>query len=222
MPTPFARLDPVDRRPTASLIAEAVRNEIMTGTFAPGMQLTEAQLAEQLEVSRGPVREALQRLVQEGLLVAEPHRGVFVAELDPDEVADVYVARAAIERIAARLLVRSGDEAVLDALRNLVEEMAASAEGGSWPDIADADLRFHEMLVAGAGSPRLVRMYDTLLVETRLSLRRMGTIETDPADVVSEHRALLDALEASDEDRAAACVEEHLSRAATETSLAEN
>jgi DNA-binding GntR family transcriptional regulator len=217
MPERFPTLEPLDRRSTPTIVAEAIRSQILEGRFEPGMQLTESQLATQLDVSRGPVREAFQRLVQEGLLVAEPHRGVFVPRLEADDVADVYVARAAIERSAARLLVRRGDPAVLDELGALVTEMSRSAEGGSWSDIADADLRFHETLVAGARSPRLARMYDTLLVETRLCFRNLGDITADPDEVVAEHRALLDALRAGDEDGAAACVEDHLIRASNDS-----
>ncbi|MBW3557926.1 MAG: GntR family transcriptional regulator, partial [Actinobacteria bacterium] len=86
-------LDRVERRATASVIADVIRERVIDGSFPPGAQLGEVQLAEQLGVSRGPVREALQRLIQEGLLEGRPHRGVFVARLRGDDVVDVYRAR---------------------------------------------------------------------------------------------------------------------------------
>lgn len=218
MPPPSAPtvLRPLDRQSTAGVIADAIRQLIMVGTFAPGMQLTEAQLAEQLEVSRGPVREAFQRLVQEGLLTSVPHRGVFVTTIEPSDVADVYLARSVVEREAARRVARRDDRRVLAMLRQLVDEMAASAVDGSWGDIAETDLRFHATLVAEAGSARLDRMYRTLLAETRLCLRGLREVHPDPADVVAEHRALVDAITAGDEDEAVRCVEHHLTRAADE------
>lgn len=207
---PFTDLEPVARRPTATIIAESIRERIMDGSFEPGMQLTESQLAEALGVSRGPVREAFQRLAQEGLLRAEPHRGVFVAELGPDDALDVAVARLAIERAAAERVASSGDAAVLDGLRRLVEEMAVAAAEGRWSDVAETDLRFHEQLVAGARSERLTRMYATLLAETRLCLRALPVEHPDPVDVVGEHQALLDALTTGDGVAAVASVSAHL------------
>lgn len=209
---PFTNLEPVDRRATATIIAETIRDRIIDGSFEPGMQLTEAQLAERLGVSRGPVREAFQRLVQEGLLVAEPHRGVFVTTLDADDAADVRLARSAIERAAAARVAEDADPVALAALGALVAEMADAAESGEWADVADADLRFHEALVTSAQSPRLSRMYATLLAETRLCLRSLPSQHPDPREVVTEHRALLAALTAADAAAAEASVEAHLAQ----------
>lgn len=216
--SPSNRLEPVRRRPTATVIAESIRARIMDGTFPPGTQLTEVQLAEQLEVSRGPVREALARLSQEGLLVAEPHRGVFVLTLDEEDVADIYLARGVIEREAARLIVQRDDRAALRRLDAVVRDMAAVARDGVWSDVAEVDLRFHETLVAASGSPRLVRMYTTLLVETRLSFTELGRSYPDPRRVVAEHRQLLRAVRGGDEAEVAARFHDHFGRRTAEAS----
>src|SRR5919199_250066 len=100
------KLEPVNKETTASIIAAQIRARIMDGTFSPGSQLGEAQLAARLHVSRGPVREALQRLIQEGLLENRRNRGVFVISLNDDDIADVYLVRGTIEREAARILMR--------------------------------------------------------------------------------------------------------------------
>jgi DNA-binding GntR family transcriptional regulator len=208
---PFSNLEPVDRRATSTIIADTIRARIADGSFEPGMQLTEAQLAERLGVSRGPVREAFQRLVQEGLLDAEHHRGVFVATLDADDATDVALARLAIERTAAERVAARADSVTLATLHDLVDEMAAAADSGTWTDVADADLRFHEALVDGAQSPRLSRMYATLVVETHLCLRLLlPAAHPDPGEVVAEHRTLLAALAAGDAAVAGSCVARHL------------
>ncbi len=206
----FSDLPPVDRRATATIIAETIRERIMDGAFAPGTQLTESLLAEALGVSRGPVREAFQRLVQEGLLRAEPHRGVFVAELGPDDAADVAVARHAIEREAAERVARLADPEVMQRLAAMVDALSAAATEGRWADVAEADLRFHEALVDSAGSARLSRMYATLLVETRLCLRALPEHHADPTELVTEHRELLAALASGDAVEAAARLAVHL------------
>ena len=81
----------------ASMVTERLRDSIVDGTLVAGSQLSEAELAARFGVSRGPVREALQRLIQEGLVRAEPHRGVFVPVLTELDVRDIYLARDALE-----------------------------------------------------------------------------------------------------------------------------
>lgn len=217
---------PIDRRPTSDVIADELRRRIVEGDLAPGTQLGEVALAERLEVSRGPVREALQRLVQEGLAMAERHRGVFVATLDEHDAADVYVARAAVERSAALALLRRGDAAAVDHLADLVEQMravagrradgseaAATGPPTSWRRLADLDLAFHEALVDAAGSRRLTRMYGTLVAETRMVLAGLEQAHPDGATVVAEHERLVEALRRGDEAEVLAAVDDHLQHA---------
>lgn len=211
--TMSANLDPVERRATASVIADVVRERVIDGSFAPGTQLGEVQLAEQLGVSRGPVREALQRLIQEGLLEGRPHRGVFVARLGGEDVLDVYRARRAVERAAAELLVERHGTAALDELARLVARMESAAERGRWSNVVDLDRRFHETLVSAAGSPRLTRMFRTLLAETAMCMAALESAYPVRRDIAGEHRLLLEALTAGDLGRVLACIEEHLDQA---------
>jgi DNA-binding GntR family transcriptional regulator len=209
-------LEPVSREATASIIAGRIRKAITDGVFPPGMQLGEASLASRLGVSRGPVREALQRLIQEGLLRSEPHRGVTVAVFDEDDVADIFRARVGIERAAVEAFLERSEadrEHEWSHLETLVAEMAEVKESARWADLADVDLRFHEALVAASGSKRLVRMYATLLAETRLCLAALEDAYPVRDDLVAEHRRLLEALAAADPS-AADLVESHLRDAA--------
>ncbi|MBW3609749.1 MAG: FCD domain-containing protein, partial [Actinobacteria bacterium] len=163
-------------------------------------------LAEQLGVSRGPVREALQRLIQEGLLEGRPHRGVFVARLGGEDVLDVYRARRAVERAAAELLVERHGTAALDELARLVARMESAADRGRWSNVVDLDRRFHETLVSAAGSPRLTRMFRTLLAETAMCMAALKSAYPVRRDIADEHRLLLEALTAGDLGRVLACI----------------
>lgn len=183
-------LEPVSRSTTAPIIADRIRTGIMDGTFPPGTQLGEANLAEQLGVSRGPIREALQRLIQEGLLYSEPHRGVFVSRLDGDDIEDIYLARGAVERAAVRVLLDRGEPEALAGLERLLERMAKAAQRDRWNAVADLDLQFHETLVAASGSERLVRMFSTLIVETRMCLQALEHAYPARQALVDEHREL--------------------------------
>ena len=131
------------------LVAGRVRDGILDGTFArPGAQLAEAELATQLGVSRGPVREALQRLIHEGLVTAERNRGVFVVELDVSDARDVYFLREVIEQAAASRLARlRGRQGVLGELTAVVDRMERMTDA-PWGDLVDIDLEFHRTLVS--------------------------------------------------------------------------
>lgn len=209
-----APIAPIARQTTVSLIAERVRSGIGDGTFAAGEQLGEAHLAEQLQVSRGPVREALQRLIQEGLLISHPHRGVFVVSLGSSDIADVQLARRAVETAAveqvAELVARDGDATVLGEARQVLGELTAAAEDGDWHTVADLDLQLHDALVAAASSPRLSRMYATLVVETRLCLGALEPSYPVRTELVDEHAHLLDAVATGDPTQARQALEQHL------------
>jgi DNA-binding GntR family transcriptional regulator len=193
------RFEPVHQQSTAALIARQLRDAIMHGYLAPGAQLSEAELSAQFGVSRGPLREAMQRLVQEGLVRSERNRGLFVKVLGEADVHDIYLARSAIESAAVRVILSGDTAAGVAELRSACAEMAAAAERNDMAKVSDADLRFHELLVAQSGSPRLVRMHETLIVETRMCLTALQDTYRLPADVVREHAEVVDAIAARDE-----------------------
>ncbi|MGI8692474.1 MAG: GntR family transcriptional regulator [Geodermatophilaceae bacterium] len=200
----------VSRQSTPSLIAEQLRSAIMHGGLAPGSQLGEAELAAQFGVSRGPVREAMQRLVQEGLLRSEHNRGLFVISLEPDDVRDIYTARAAVERAAVSLIVKGERSAAADHLQAVHADMVTAARRGDRAALSDADLHFHEALVGLSGSPRLARMHGTLLVETRMCLTALQNSDRPSADAVEEHGGLVAAIRAGDTRRLIRLIDAHM------------
>jgi DNA-binding GntR family transcriptional regulator len=205
-----AGLEPVHRASTPSLVADQLRRAIMRGVFPPGTQLGEVELAARFGVSRGPLREAMQRLVAEGLLRSERHRGLFVRDLDEADVRDVYIARLAVERAAGLLILGADPVPALAGLESALAGMAAAAEPVA---LADADQAFHAELVAASGSPRLRRMADGLLVETRMCLAALQDTAPDPVELVAEHRGLLDALRSGDAELFNLALEKHMADA---------
>jgi DNA-binding GntR family transcriptional regulator len=210
-------LEPLQLQSTPAMIADRLREEILRGRFPPHMQLTEVELARQLQVSRGPIREAMQRLIQEGLLRAERNRGVFVVELDDDDARDVYMARGVIERSAAAIVARRRPEAALLELQAIVEKLAA-AVGSGWTEIIGYDLAFHQTLVEAAGSARLNRMFRTLIAETRLCLIRLEPFYQQTSEVVAEHEAILAALRAGNGRQADRLLRTHMDASAARLS----
>jgi DNA-binding GntR family transcriptional regulator len=191
-------LTPIPRDSTPSIIAGRLRDAVAQGEFRPGQQLTEATLAASFGVSRGPLREAMQRLTQEGLLVSHRHRGLFVMELDEPTIRDIYLARAAIERTAVRQAVELGAGAEAEALIAVVEEMRGYEDRPSHPDVSALDMRFHEQLVALSRSPRLMLMHGTLLTQVRLCLAWMQQTYDSVEYRATEHADIARAIVAGD------------------------
>lgn len=192
-------------------IADLLRSAILDGSFAPGAQLTESQLAERLNVSRGPVREAMQRLVQEGLLWTKPHHGTFVVELGTDDVPDIYLARRAVEGTAAiRVMSRPDKSRAFKALEAALAEVRQAVSNGDWHEMVIADLNFHEVLVAEAGSERLSRMFRTLTAETQLCMAAF--LEGDSTWVKglgTEYKGLIAAMRRGDKADVLARIDQH-------------
>jgi DNA-binding GntR family transcriptional regulator len=167
-------------------------------------------------VSRGPIREAMQRLIQEGLLRAERNRGVFVVELGLDDARDVYLARGVIERAAAAIVAKERPEAALAELEEIVDRIAASV--GAWSELIGHDLAFHQTLVEAAGSPRLSRMFRTLIAETRLCLIRLEPFYQEGTEVVGEHQAIIEALRSGNRRRVDGLLQTHMDASAARLS----
>jgi DNA-binding GntR family transcriptional regulator len=190
-------LSALEGRPTSELIADQLRDRILQGAFRPGEKVIEAQLAARLQVSRGPVREALQRLIQEGLLVSYRNRGVFVLELTATDIAEIYAARKAVEAAAAESVLAAGQAkvtSIAQALRHVVHQMAAAVSTGDWSRLAELDLAFHGTLVEGSGNSRLSRIYATLTAESRICLAHLEGSYPRVDALVDEHERIVDLL----------------------------
>lgn len=209
-------LRPLVQQSTPARVAARVRRAIANGDFPPGSQLHEVALARQLGVSRGPLREGLQRLSQEGLLTSIRNRGLFVVDLTPENVRDMFLAREAIERCAAAVLVRGDHAAAADALEPLLEQMAQAAEAGDSHAVAEADIGFHEKLVALTGSERLRRIHETQAAEARICVHALGSTYDDDVQRVAEHRAIAQALREGDAERTDRLLVAHMADAVAE------
>jgi DNA-binding GntR family transcriptional regulator len=206
----LADIEPVSRESTAGIIARQLRDAIMTGALPPGTQLGETELASRFQVSRGPLREAMQRLVSEGLLRSERHRGLFVIDLEPGDVFDIYSARWAIERAAAFQIMKGDREAAATALDITVKAMAEAADGDDPTALSAADLHFHETLISASGSKRLVRMASTLLIETRMCLAALQSTYQRVEERVNEHNQIIEAIRGGDLETVLSLLEAHM------------
>ena len=203
-------LEPIEQESTPAIIARKLHDAIANGNFPSGSQLTEAGLAADLGVSRGPLREAMQRLTAEGLLVSHRNRGLFVVSMDDDDIRDMYIARTAVERAAIEQVIEHGDPAAVQALTDVVALMRRHIDDPNGEDMAEADMQFHQTLVEYARSQRLSRLHGTILVETKMCLRAMRGTYSSGKERTDEHQALVDAIAAGDAKAADELMIEHM------------
>lgn len=176
---------------------DALKGAIRNNVFPPGYQGSEQEIASQLGMSRTPVHEAIIRLQEEGLVRVLARRGVVVCALSPEDMREIYEVIIALESASAELLAEKADTErgaaadELDGANNQMESALAADDLVAW---ADADQRFHQLLVERSGNGRLARMFHTVMDQSHRA--RMLTVRLRPAPAASvrEHRAIVEAI----------------------------
>jgi DNA-binding GntR family transcriptional regulator len=192
--TPTRTRTPLERVSTAQHVAESLRERLLRGEFAPGSRIPEEDIAADLQVSRNSVREALQILASEGLVLRSLHRGGVVSDLDREQLADVYQARRVIE-IASLRTGMGRPELWLDGVLEALRAMESAVAAADLPGLLDADRRFHEGIVAASGSQRIQRFYHNLQMEIRLTRTWRGEREPSPV-FFARHKEVVEAIQA--------------------------
>lgn len=192
-------------------LVEELRRQILSGDLPPGSKLPEVELAERFNVARPTVRTALQHLVERRVLRRDTGRSAVVPEMNGADVRDVYFAREAVELHVVGHLSASGRSSKrLHQVGQALEHLQGLPADAPWSEVAEADLAFHTALVEAAGSARLVRLFHGLLEEVRMCLVQLEVHYPRRADLVDEHRRILDALEAQDAAAARTLMRAHL------------
>lgn len=207
----------LERKSTSDRISDELRQMIIEGSLPPGEQLGEAKLAEQLGVSRAPVREALQTLVQERLLVSVRNKGATVVSFNPNDIWEIYDARCAIESHAASHVISKGAEVqtqVASELRAILAQFEPVIGTGDHRRISAIDLEFHKHLVAASENSRLVDSYRKLSAEALACINRLEIAHPAGYDIVEEHEPLIDYLARGDQKLMLATLETQMSTAA--------
>ena len=200
----------VEQLPLAQRAAASVREAILAGALAPGAQLVEADMAEQMKISRAPVREALRVLEEEGLVERIPYKGAFVTRLTQDDIRELYSLRSVIESYSARLAAGHASAESVAALESIVEEMMQAAEAGDLERVTELDLRFHRAVCELACHRLLLQVWHGLEQKIRLILAMRHRLHREIVDIVEMHRPLLAAIRAGDGETAARHMVEHI------------
>jgi len=200
-------------KPLRELVLEAIRDAIINGTLKPRERLMEIQMAEELGVSRTPIREALRKLELEGFIVMIPRKGAFVADMTFKDIADIFEIRAALEGLAAGLAAeRITDEELEKMERHLVEKADTIARG-DMERLVEVDTEFHESIYKASRNDRLQGIINNLREQIQrfraTSLAYPGRMKQS----LDEHRAIVEAIHARDAALARQVTQEHIENA---------
>lgn len=196
--------------PLRDVVFKTLREAILKGNLAPGERLMEIQLANQLGVSRTPIREAIRKLELEGLVIMIPRRGAEVARITEKDLKDVLEVRTSLEELAIGLACeRISDEAVRQ-LKEALKTFQASLKSEDVTKIAESDVAFHDIIFAATGNARLIQIVNNLREQMyRYRLEYLKDYTTHDR-LYTEHEQIVEAIADRDKEMAKKLIVEHI------------
>ncbi len=198
----------ISRRTLANEAFDYLSKEILSGKIKEGERLIESDLAEKLDISRAPIREALTELERQGLAYSVVRKGVFVKSWTKQDLWEVAILRAILEALAARLAVRYLTEEDLSILEKIIQEMEDADASNDVERLIDLDFDFHGRVVERCQHRRLQSMISDMRLQTRIF--RIVTKQTDYVSYPEMHRTLLASLQKGDPEIAHQTVYSHI------------
>jgi len=187
-----------------------IRRRILNGELSKEPPLSEYQLAEELELSRTPVREAIKRLEREGLVQSIPNRGTFVAELTARDISEIYQVREQLEGFAARIAAETMSDESINMLEEEIRVLNTLASEGRLVEIVDSDVRLHKLIIASTQNSRLIELLGTLDDQ----MHRVRAVFPQSSKwleaTLAEHTDIVKAIKARDGGRAEKAMKAHL------------
>jgi DNA-binding GntR family transcriptional regulator len=203
---------PIMHKQLSQLVVARLREAILSGAYAPGERLVEGRLAEELEVSRVPVREALRALASEGLVEVRPRHGAVVASLKPSDAREMIQIRATLEGLNARLAAEHRTPELIQKIEEVLTEGKAKADAGETAGLLELNARFHDLLYAAGANMILGDLMRSLRDRTRVLFIKPSDEEVRLT--WDEHAAILRAVQFGDATLSALLAERHVMRAA--------
>ena len=210
------RLVPVkldNYKPLREIVFETMRDAILTGRLSPGERLMEIQIAEEMGVSRTPVREAIRKLELEGFVVMVPRKGAYVAGISMKDIVDVFEVRAALEALAASLAAERITDEELDELERSIVSISEVSSGENIGPVVEQDTGFHDIIYKASRNKKLIQFITNLKEQLQ---RFRATSLASPGrskKAVEEHKQIVEALAARNAKQAAKLAQMHIENA---------
>ena len=195
-------IDSKDHRPLRVIVYEELKMRILKGEIAPGQRLMEDETSEELGVSRTPVREAIKKLEKEGLVVVEPRRGTYAAQISDNDLIEILEVRESREALAAQYAAKRMKATQKEKLKSIAEKYNKAVKDGKLTMMIKYDTEFHRILAEGSNNKTLINLIDQLR-ELLLRFRYLYYDNTARAEKnPAEHQRIIDAIMDGDEKAA--------------------
>ncbi|MGI6211474.1 MAG: GntR family transcriptional regulator [Anaerovoracaceae bacterium] len=202
--------DVQSRRPLREIVYEQLKVQIMTGKIEPGTRLMEVGLAEEMGVSRTPIREAIRKLEKEGLVMIEPRRGAYVTDISVDDMIDTLIVREDLEGLAAAVAATKITSHEAQELVNITKGYSEAIENGDMEKMISFDETFHEEIIRLTGNKTLIMISETVQ-EQALRFRYLYYDDFNRyQNMPHEHTNIINALMSGDEDEARRVAQKHV------------
>lgn len=190
-------------------IKDYIYTQIKSGVYEPGSRISETGLARELGVSQSPVREAILELSAMGLLEEKPYSGTFVRKLTPEDIEDIYDVRAYIEKYAITRAVKFMTDEEINAIQPVIDEMEKAVSDKNVKAFNDTDINFHRLILEGAKSNTLMRVWKTLQMGQWTSYTLMRT-KKSLENLLEEHKLIYNHLIDRESDKASSAIYSHI------------
>jgi DNA-binding GntR family transcriptional regulator len=201
-----------DYKPLRDVVFENLREAIVEGKVKPGQRLMEVQLAEQLGVSRTPVREAIRKLELEGLVIMLPRKGAYVANMSLKDIIDVLEIRASVEGLAASLASERISPEDIKKLEAILKDFEQSAAGSDVETLLKKDVEFHECIFKATNNKKLHQLINSLWEQVyRFRVTYISDYDST-VNIARDHKLILDAIKKGDNEMAKKHATEHIEK----------
>ncbi len=200
----------LDVRNLSDQVTEILYRKVLTGALAPGERINEVDLARTLGISRNPIREALRRLEERGILMSSPRRGAFVRTVTSEDIDDTFRFRTLVESFALRNAMPRMTDQHIDELQSIIDKMVEAASRGQGSVVIELDVFFHRRICELSGSRWALRAFNDLYAEVRLLMAVSEQYFESMEASSSAHYRVVEALRTHDPEQAVAAMVAHI------------
>ncbi len=191
-------------------VADTVKDAILSGSIKPGEKIPEEKISEALGISRTPLREAMNLLVNYGLVNVVPRRGAFVSRITPEEILDILMVRMTLEPLGAEMAAKK--KVRHDRFINDIKELHTVFKSKKLGDGSETDIAFHQLIAEASGSPTLLSVMLPLFYRSVLAMAYSTLVPGNRQEMISDHEKVVGALASRDAEGARIAMTEHLMR----------
>lgn len=205
------KFDAQEPRSLRHRVSDEIRKAIFSGSLKPGDRLREQDISNQMQISRGPIREALTLLEREGLLVTYPYKETVVADLSSDELAEILLPiRLTLESFGLKRTLPELTAENFRFLEDVVQGMEVAADDQDLNSLVDHDITFHRFFIKQSNFPTVLSLWETIDMRIRLHFVSHGQEYRDLHEIPKEHKELLEAYQSRDLDHALKALRHHI------------